>query len=92
MIDVVTIGGEYDGGSAELGLVVLKLGWQLLDRQLVGAWRASLDSDPKPQLVSTGRLAAGSETLWQPRMVELSMKRNPVLQMEVGSCPLPLQL
>lgn len=36
MISVVTIAREYGSGGAELGrLVALKLGWELLDRQLV---------------------------------------------------------
>ena len=41
MIEVVTIAGEHGSGATELGLLdVLKLGWKLLDGQLVGAWRA----------------------------------------------------
>jgi hypothetical protein len=54
LINVVTIAREYGSGSAELGrLVASKLGWELLDRQLVErvAGIAGLDSETAASLV-----------------------------------------
>lgn len=49
MIEVVTIAGEHGSGAAELGhLDVLKLGWELLDGQLVGVWHAFADKSSTP--------------------------------------------
>ncbi len=48
MINVVTIAREYGSGGAELGrLVAAKLGWELLDRQLVDRVARIAGLDPK---------------------------------------------
>ncbi len=49
MIGVVTIAREYGSGGAELGrLVSVKMGWKLLDRQLVDRVAHVSGVDPKP--------------------------------------------
>jgi cytidylate kinase len=48
LISVVTIAREYGSGGAELGqLVAAKLGWELLDRQLVDRVARVASVDPK---------------------------------------------
>lgn len=48
MISVVTIAREYGSGGAELGrLIAVKLGWELLDRQLVDRVALIAGVDPK---------------------------------------------
>ncbi len=62
MISVVTIAREYGSGGAELGrLVASKLGWELLDRQLVDRVARVAGVDPK----IAARLDEHAHRWWQ---------------------------
>jgi hypothetical protein len=97
-MNVGTIAGECGSGSVELGhLVVLTLGWKLQDGQVVGAWHASPDWNPKPQLV--GRQPEYTEvSALLTRMDSPSVKYichnadkicSPRAEKEATSCHLP---
>jgi hypothetical protein len=69
LINVVTIAREYGSGGAELGrLVAVRLGWELLDRQLVDRVAGIAGLDPE----TAANLDEHAHRWWQRALVGMS--------------------